>query len=57
MLITNEIFSVCPVTTHIDLKEVSKKISKHIIIQKIKKLLINGLENINEKNLKFVCLV
>ena len=36
MLITNEIFSVCPVTTHIDLKEVSKKISKHIIIQKIK---------------------
>ena len=36
MLITNEKFSVSPITTHVDLKKVSNKISKEIIINKIK---------------------
>ena len=35
MLIHNDIISVSPVTTHIDLKDVPKKISKKIIIKKI----------------------
>ena len=36
MLIYNKKLSVCPITTHLPLKLVSKKISKKIIIQKIK---------------------
>ena len=36
MLIKNEFLSVCPITTHIDLKEVSKKLNKILIINKIK---------------------
>ena len=36
MIITNNKFSVCPITTHIDLKDVSKKISRKSIIEKIK---------------------
>lgn len=35
MLIKNESFSVCPLTTHIDIKDVSKKLSKKKIIKKI----------------------
>ena len=34
MLIANEYFSVSPITTHIDLKQVSKKINKEKIIKK-----------------------
>ena len=40
MLIYNEKLSVCPITTHLPLKLVTKKISKKIIIEKIK--LINS---------------
>ena len=36
MLISNEKFSVCPITTHIDLQDVSKRINGKIIIEKIK---------------------
>ena len=40
MLIYNKNLSVCPITTHLPLKKVTKKISKKLIIQKIK--LINN---------------
>ncbi len=40
MLIYNKNLSVCPITTHLPLKRVSKKINKKLIIQKIK--LINS---------------
>ena len=36
MLIRNEDFSVCPLTTHIDIKDVPKKINKSLIINKVK---------------------
>ena len=36
MLIKNRNLSVCPITTHINVKEISKKIKKKIIINKIK---------------------
>ena len=36
MLIYNKKLSVCPITTHLPLKRVSKKINKKLIIQKIK---------------------
>ena len=36
MLIRNKKLSVCPITTHINLKEVAKKINKKIIISKVK---------------------
>jgi 4-hydroxy-L-threonine phosphate dehydrogenase PdxA len=36
MLISNKKLSVCPITTHVDIKDVSKKISKSIIINKVK---------------------
>ena len=36
MLIYNKNLSVCPITTHLPLKKVSKKINKKLIIQKIK---------------------
>ena len=35
MLIYNKLLSVCPVTTHIPLKDVSKKISANLIFKKI----------------------
>ena len=36
MLIYNEKLSVCPLTTHLPLKYVSKKISKNLLIEKVK---------------------
>ncbi|MDA8619094.1 4-hydroxythreonine-4-phosphate dehydrogenase PdxA [Candidatus Pelagibacter bacterium] len=36
MLISNEKISVCPITTHIDLQDVSKRINGKVIIEKIK---------------------
>ena len=36
MLIRNKKFSVSPITTHLDLKDVSKKINNKIIVNKIK---------------------
>ena len=38
MLITNGALSVVPITTHIDLKDVAKRIKKKLIIKKIKSL-------------------
>lgn len=38
MLIYNQKFSVCPLTTHLDIKEISKKITAALIINKIKTL-------------------
>ena len=40
MLIYNEKLSVCPLTTHLPLKDVNKKINKKIIVQQVK--LINN---------------
>ncbi|WP_440633933.1 4-hydroxythreonine-4-phosphate dehydrogenase PdxA [Candidatus Pelagibacter sp. HIMB1485] len=48
MLIYNKKLSVCPITTHVPLKYVSKRINKKLIINKIK--LIN---NFYKKELKF----
>jgi 4-hydroxy-L-threonine phosphate dehydrogenase PdxA len=45
MLIFNKQLSVCPLTTHLPLKLVSKKISKKLIIEKI--ILINNFYKIN----------
>ena len=36
MLIYNEKLSVCPLTTHLPLKNVSKKINRKLIIEKVK---------------------
>ena len=36
MLIKNEFLSVCPITTHIDVREVSKKLNKSLIVNKVK---------------------
>ena len=38
MLITNGVLSVAPITTHIDLRDVAKKIKKELIVHKIKSL-------------------
>jgi 4-hydroxy-L-threonine phosphate dehydrogenase PdxA len=47
MLIINKKLSVCPVTTHIDVREISKKINKVKIINKIK-----TIDNWFKKNIK-----
>ena len=36
MLISNKKLSVSPITTHIDIKDISKKLNSKIIITKIK---------------------
>ena len=36
MMISNLKFSVVPITTHIDVRQISRKISKRIIINKLK---------------------
>ena len=36
MLIFNKKLSVCPITTHVPIKSVSKKINKKLIVDKIK---------------------
>ena len=38
MLIKNDDLAVCPITTHIDIKNVSKKIKAPVIIKKIKRI-------------------
>ena len=43
MLIFNEKLSVCPITTHIDINEISKKLKKSILLKK-SKLLISGIK-------------
>jgi len=47
MLIYNEKLSVCPLTTHLPLKQVSKKINKKMIIEKVKLI-----DDFFKKNLK-----
>ncbi len=47
MLIWNEEIAVCPITTHINLKNVSKKIDKSLIIKKAK--IINNWYKLNLK--------
>lgn len=54
MLIWNKKLSVCPITTHIDLKEVSNKITTAKIIKKIKT--INDWYKILKKRPKFCVL-
>ena len=49
MLIYNKSLSVCPLTTHLPLNSVSKKINKKLIIEKVK--LIN---NFYKKKFKFI---
>ena len=50
MLIWNEKFSVTPITTHIDIREISKKINKNLIINKIKTLNWFFKENLKENH-------
>ena len=47
MLIRSEKLAVCPITTHIDIKNISKKINQQIIIKKI-----NTINHWYKKNLK-----
>ena len=49
MLIFNKDLSVCPITTHLPLKSVTKKINKKVILEKIE--LINNFYKINFKKL------
>ncbi len=49
MLIRNKSLSVVPITTHIDLKDVSKKINKKLIINKIKSLNLNYIKLFKKK--------
>ena len=44
MLINNKEVSVSPITTHLDLKEVPKKISKQLIINKVKTINTNFIK-------------
>ena len=52
MLIYNKLLSVCPITTHIPLKNVSKKISSNTILKKIPKFAVTGLNPHCESNFK-----
>ena len=49
MLIKGEKFSVCPITTHSDLREISKQIRPKLIIKKLIQL-IKNLKDILKKN-------
>ena len=53
MLISNERFSVCPITTHIDLKDVSKKLTLKLFMKKLKPYIF-GLKVENKKT-KYWC--
>ena len=49
MLIRNKQLAVCPITTHIDIKDVSKKITKEKIIKKITTINSWYKKNLNKK--------
>ena len=49
MLIHNKKLSVVPITTHIDIKKVSKRINKDLIIKKIQTLQKDFLKLFNKK--------
>ena len=55
MLMYNEIFSVCPLTTHVQLKEVYSKINKKILIKCIENLTF-FYEKIIKKKMKIIVL-
>ena len=58
MLMHGERFSIIPLTTHINLKDVSKHVKKNILIQKLKNILfqINRKSyNLNFKEIRFLC--
>ena len=55
MLISNGKISVCPITTHIDIKDISKKISPKLIITKINT--INGWFLKNYKRKPKICIL
>ena len=52
MLIWNKKLSVCPITTHINLKDVSKTINAAKIVKKLKLLMIGT--NFLKEDLNFV---
>lgn len=49
MLIANEKFAVCPVTTHVDLKNVSRMLNEELIVNKVKKINKWFLKNYRRK--------
>jgi 4-hydroxy-L-threonine phosphate dehydrogenase PdxA len=49
MLIKSKKLAVCPITTHIDIKEVSKKINPNKIINKVKNIDLWYKKNFNQK--------
>ena len=51
MLIHNKMMSVSPLTTHIDINQVAKKIDKNLISMKVKTI-DSWFKNILKKNLK-----
>jgi len=55
MLLYNKKFSVCPLTTHIKIKDVDKNINKYKLINAIKNILLFS-KNILKKNYKIVVL-
>ena len=48
MLIRNDKLSVCPITTHIDIKDIRKKLKKDLILNKIQ-----TIDRYFKKNYKF----
>jgi 4-hydroxy-L-threonine phosphate dehydrogenase PdxA len=58
MLMYGEKFSVIPITTHINLKDVNKRIKTNIIHNKLKYILRKidkEIYNLKIKNIKFLC--
>lgn len=55
MLLFGKKFSVCPLTTHLELKDVYKKISKHKLINTVKNIM-NFNKKINAKNREIIVL-
>lgn len=55
MLIHNKYLSVCPITTHIDISEVPKKLTQKLIIEKIK-IIQNWFKKLYKKKAK-ICVL
>ena len=51
MLIRNDKLSVCPITTHIDIKDIRKKLKKDLILNKIQTIddISKKIINLNQK--------
>ena len=53
MIIRNEKLAVCPITTHIDIKQISKRINSKMIIEKV--MIINEwFKKKLNRNLKYL---